>query len=861
MPSEKKVDYTAYIKELKKPTILWSLSLIGVFIIFSTPIKELYNTFFIKTLLHFCPKGNYFVDLVFLGYFFRSIYFLYEQLKKRLLISINSLFFTISILVIYLNFFRYSEQYDFYFFKLWLFHKLTYSDSFIVGTLIFSATYKSYLKALALPVTRFSLIEDGPSLTDYTDIYSREKYACEVASHISKTTTQNSFAIGIIGEWGSGKTDFLLRLKKSLSLDNDNIVFDFNPWRVSKSEAIVEDFFKTLSNEIRPFNQSINSKIKAYSKKILQTGKEFQYKLIDTLLGELIEDESIQKQYASINSEIKATAKRMIVIIDDVDRLTGKEVMEVLRIIRNTANFSNTFFIVGIDQKYIINVLKNTKDFANEEEYLKKVFQLTITLPAFKKDVFINQIKDFLITEDMDDKERNLITGALSRLSFDTTDVSFAFYPAIPQENILEKLIDNVRDLKRFCNSFKIAFNILKGEIDIYDLFVLELIRNRNIELYNLIKNRIILGFDVDRSDQFIIKEDTWANFVKEVEPHIGKTEIKNLKEAIDYIVKDEGYKNTRKFKAIHNFYLYFSYQLFNLISFNEYNSTIERDTEVIIAKFNEWSDNGKQSELLRITQEILDFPNSDFLLKMITVYLNIKSNHISWYQEVYKLVFHFRASNHEKYFGKDDQKHKEFLMTLMKTDAISLFDRASLAKEFLEGHIKKASIEKSFIFNKKEWQKVIYCLFDQYLKNIENLDSTSLNFYCLNDDKRIDGNNVLLYLPASRRLKIALMNNETFFADYVRMLIRSAIGIVLNGDVEINLFVFEPFLEQIFGNWQVFKEHLIQANFTDEKLVTIKRIILSKIDQFYYNKQAFQITSKEEKLFVKNMIIEVNSK
>jgi len=310
MPSLKQNDYKIYFKELRASYIIWCLALLAAFILFSVPIKNIYNILVITTFLHFCPTDKIIVDLVFLGYLGFAIYFICKQFKNKLLIAPNSLTFLASIIFIYLWFFRYSPQYNFYFFNIGFLAGISYSDAFVVSTLIFIASYKSYLKPLALASSKYSLIEDGPYINDNSDIYSRDKYAIEVADHISKTTTRNSFAIGIIGEWGSGKTDFLLRLNKSLKAETDNIVFDFNPWMVSKSEAIIDDFFKTLSNELKPYNQSINSKIKDYSKKILQTGKELQYRFLDSLLGEWIADDSVQKQYTSINASIKAISKR-----------------------------------------------------------------------------------------------------------------------------------------------------------------------------------------------------------------------------------------------------------------------------------------------------------------------------------------------------------------------------------------------------------------------------------------------------------------------------------------------------------------------------------------------------------------------
>lgn len=47
-----------------------------------------------------------------------------------------------------------------------------------------------------------------------------------------------------------------------------------------------------------------------------------------------------------------------MVVIDDLDRLEGTELMAVLKLIRITANFKNLIFIVAYDKGFVANALK-----------------------------------------------------------------------------------------------------------------------------------------------------------------------------------------------------------------------------------------------------------------------------------------------------------------------------------------------------------------------------------------------------------------------------------------------------------------------------------------------------------------------
>jgi hypothetical protein len=852
----KEFNWDGYFKDFSFSSGYWLLALSLLFILFSKAFIELWDIVITRPFLKYCTTDNLITDWIFILYLVFAVVFFIKQCWKGLYTTLNSVAFVAMVLLLYFLIVRYDETNNFYLFRIKLLSGIAYANCFVIGTLLLIITYKSYFKALIVAPTQLSLIDDHSSLSAYTDAYSRATYATSVAKHIMNTSTNSSFAIAVVGEWGSGKTDFLLRLKDELDNDKDNtLVFDFNPWRVSKSDAIIEEFFKTLSKELKPYNQSIHSKLKDYSKRILQTGKEVYFRFFDTLINEWGGDDSIQKQYELINKAISGLSKRIVIFIDDMDRLTGKEVMEVLRIMRNTANFSNMFFVASIDQQYVINVLKGTKDFANEEEYLKKVFQLTITLPAFKKSIFIPLIKEYLLTDDLETRHKTAITDAVSKITTDFGDLSIPFFPAADHDNILEKLTENSRDLKRFCNSFKLAFGTLQDEIDIHDLMVLELLRNRNIEVYNRIRNRFLLDFDVDKSDEFILNKDNWEQFAKENAPALGADELKKLKAAVDYLVTDMGYKNRRKFKEIHNFYLYFSYQLFNLISLKAFNDVLEKSHSDITAKFDEWNNEGKGQELIHITTRVTEFKDSDTLKKMIIAYLNIKHNHEVWLELTKKLLVTFDKYNKNKYFKDDEALYEQFLHALMDNQDISLIDRAELAGRYLATHLYDGE---PAILTKTHWQEKLSSLFEEFLKNNDNAVSYTrmMSFYYLNKFEIAPDDRVLINKKASSALKTFLLTNDAAFKQYVRHILRPYYQPYSTG----GLVVFEPFLEQIFGKWEEFRDHLQSKSFDDPDSEKIKKIILNHIDSFYTNQKGFKISDKSDEKLMLDMLSNLKS-
>ncbi len=840
-----KFNLSLYFKDFKLSTLYWLLALTAVVVLFQSPIKKLLNYIIIDPVISFCPQ-NVGADLVFGIYLILSIVFLIRQLSKHIVPTFNSLLFGITIIVLYLVFFKIDSTYTFYHFTSGIAENYSFASIFLISSLVIVFSYKSYLNPLEKKPSQYSLLDDYPSSEKYIDIYGRSGYAASVAKHIEGTSSDVSFAIGIIGDWGSGKSDFLIRLKAALKDNDENIIFDFNPWRVNKADAIIDEFFKALSKQLKPYNQSIANTINDYSSRVLKTARETQFKLIDALIGGWFQEDDIQERYDTINESIKATSKRIVIFIDDVDRLTGKEVMEVLRIIRNTANFANTFFVVGIDQNYIISVLKNTKDFANEEEYLKKVFQLTITLPAFKKEVFGGEIKKHLFTPDMDETYQRRLTLALTRFGVDADATGpELFFPSFDYESLLERMIDNIRDLKRFCNSFKIVFNILKDEADLHDLIMLELIRNKSIEVYNSIRSRKILNWEMDTPNKLILDKKEWPI----LENQLPEKDKESIKRAVEFLFTDTEYKNQRKLILSHNFYIYFSYQLFNLISFHDFNQVLEKEADEIVSTFQKWIEEDKEKELFKIISYLDDFEDGNSFKKIIIVLLRLWKPGTNWFDQAKQMVYFTWSWNHKKYFQSNNDQHKEFLCSILNDESIDIFIRANLAHQFLRGMIENTIQENSFFVTKKELRNIIYCLFDRYLQSDKTEPLKTLEFYYLNDYKVVN-EMVVRFPPACRRFKKYLLSNDEGLKGYVSILLRPS-QFPYNGGL-----VLEPYIEQIFPDWKVFETKLSSTVFADTDMNRLKKIILKYLPSFFTSgRRPFKIQDKEDSAFIDNFL------
>lgn len=74
-------------------------------------------------------------------------------------------------------------------------------------------------------------------------------YASEITKRLLATNIkQHSYAIGVTGEWGTGKTTFLEILQEQIK-DKAEVV-NFNPWMCRTPEQVTQDFFASLRHQL-----------------------------------------------------------------------------------------------------------------------------------------------------------------------------------------------------------------------------------------------------------------------------------------------------------------------------------------------------------------------------------------------------------------------------------------------------------------------------------------------------------------------------------------------------------------------------------------------------------------------------------
>lgn len=248
----------------------------------------------------------------------------------------------------------------------------------------------------------------------------------------------------------------------------------FNPWNVESPSRISSDFFETLVSGLSVSSNQRKS-LYHYAKLLSQVDViKPKVKLFETILEGI--SPSIAEAKGQAETVIASMPLPVVVVIDDLDRLEGTELMAVFKLIRITANFKNLIFIVAYDKGYIANALKGV----GGEDFMKKVIPLEICLPDYESNT-----REFHLYSEL---KRGLANDTILK------DIEYDVFRG-PLNHKTSFYLPTFRDVKRFANLFCLDINSFIrtnsiSEINVRDFFYVELLHYYDIEAYEYLKTR-----------------------------------------------------------------------------------------------------------------------------------------------------------------------------------------------------------------------------------------------------------------------------------------------------------------------------------------------------------------------------------
>jgi hypothetical protein len=118
------------------------------------------------------------------------------------------------------------------------------------------------------------------------------------------------------------------------------------------------------------------------------------------VLEEFVKESSQQERTHNLAQQIAKMPRRIVVILDDLDRMQARELETVFKLLRGSENLSSVTFICSFDHRELVSILRSTRRVQNTGKFIEKFFQVTIGLPRIDssqiKSIFTEQVSELV---------------------------------------------------------------------------------------------------------------------------------------------------------------------------------------------------------------------------------------------------------------------------------------------------------------------------------------------------------------------------------------------------------------------------------------------------------------------------------
>ncbi len=315
---------------------------------------------------------------------------------------------------------------------------------------------------------------DKPVNSLKNDLFSIDTYIDGLCQFIRNCDTP--MTISIQGDWGSGKTSMMNMICEKM--EEDICPVWFNTWQFSQfsfGNSLVFSMMTVLLNELGCEKESINKVLGG----VLRFTKNIAVGTVDHFVGGFVADkldaaltpdteatvdyanEIMQlkaKFQAAVNKKIEVDKKsRVVVFVDDLDRLQPVKAVELLEALKLFLDCEKCVFVLAVDYEVVTMGIKQKfgEDVSKEKgrSFFDKIIQLPFKMPVSQYDI------------------KKYVADSLTKMNLKNDEVTLDLFVRLIQNSIGF----NPRSMKRLFNTFQLLYIISSGSVANAD----EVIRQR----------------------------------------------------------------------------------------------------------------------------------------------------------------------------------------------------------------------------------------------------------------------------------------------------------------------------------------------------------------------------------------------
>ncbi len=380
---------------------------------------------------------------------------------------------------------------------------------------------------------------DAPIAEAKQDRFVFSPFAQGLARQIANYDHFHSFTIGICGPWGSGKTSLINLVCEALEKDLQNgghnehaVILPYSPWLVGNRDALLRELLPAVANGIR---KQVPEKKRTFELKTalkfldlygraikgvelglgvsIATATAFGVAVSPWLASAVVcvggivkflpwvkpKPATLDELRKSAQAALQVAKVRVLVIIDDLDRLDPSEIVEMARLIRSTLDLPHMTFLIAYDRHQVAQSISAELkvDGAN---YLEKIVQLQVDVPA---------IAPFDLARTLGE-ELQIIFGNLDEEQVE--NVRTALW-----DGAKPLFLRKPRDVARIANAVSFGWSMVNRELDPGDLLFITCLRIQAPKTYQwcwqycmqyFANDQLVLGHrnDIDKFQELLIQ-------------------------------------------------------------------------------------------------------------------------------------------------------------------------------------------------------------------------------------------------------------------------------------------------------------------------------------------------------------------
>ncbi len=211
----------------------------------------------------------------------------------------------------------------------------------------------------------WAFASDRPVPDTAGDRLSRAGFAARLAGTLARRSDPSSLVVALYGKWGEGKTSVLQFVRSELDGEDGIVVVTFNPWRFTGQDALTVAFFQALASglqrNLKKGRERIGEWVEKYGSALVPSIKVGEVEIgaggAVAGLGQLVAAVSLEEARDRLAEILREEGKRVVVIIDDLDRLDRDELHAMFKLVKQSADFDYVSYLLAFDDEVVAGAI------------------------------------------------------------------------------------------------------------------------------------------------------------------------------------------------------------------------------------------------------------------------------------------------------------------------------------------------------------------------------------------------------------------------------------------------------------------------------------------------------------------------